>query len=109
MMRARSSVCGGSKSKVFSVMSLSVGLEFELALFARSVKSPTNPTFPSAYHLSQFLISLISVPLLSRYLERVWGTAELLKFSAIVVVASNIIGFGLTWIMWFVLGQDDIL
>ncbi|KAG7561833.1 hypothetical protein FFLO_02734 [Filobasidium floriforme] len=56
----------------------------------------------------EFIISLISIPLLTRYLERVWGPKELLRFSAVVIVASNIIGFGLCWLEFFVLGGREV-
>ncbi|KAK6908389.1 hypothetical protein L486_01957 [Kwoniella mangroviensis CBS 10435] len=54
-------------------------------------------------------ISVISIPLACRYLERVWGIRELIKFSIITIVGSNIIAFGFSWLMWFVLGQQDAL
>lgn len=37
------------------------------------------------------LLSLLSLTLAGRYLERVWGQAELLKFVAVVIGASNAI------------------
>ncbi|CAD6571152.1 MAG: hypothetical protein TREMPRED_000180 [Tremellales sp. Tagirdzhanova-0007] len=54
-------------------------------------------------------ISLVSLPLACRYLERVWGARELFRFSMIVVVASNIIAFGFSWLMYLGLGQEDAL
>ncbi|POY73830.1 hypothetical protein BMF94_3371 [Rhodotorula taiwanensis] len=42
-------------------------------------------------NLIEFLISILTLPLAARYLERVWGAAELLKFVAAVVVVSNVI------------------
>jgi hypothetical protein len=51
---------------------------------------------------------LISVPLCARYLERVWGAKELLKFCGVVIVASNLIAVGLSWILAFVLGKTDL-
>ncbi|OCF31254.1 hypothetical protein I317_06201 [Kwoniella heveanensis CBS 569] len=55
------------------------------------------------------ITSAITVPLACRYLERVWGFKELLRFTAVVVVGSNVIAFGFSWIVWFVLGQEDAL
>ncbi|WVW84452.1 hypothetical protein I302_106486 [Kwoniella bestiolae CBS 10118] len=55
------------------------------------------------------IISAISIPLACRYLERVWGIRELIKFSIITIVGSNVIAFGFSWLMWFVLGQEDAL
>jgi membrane associated rhomboid family serine protease len=34
---------------------------------------------------------MLSLPLAGRYLERVWGQAEFLKFVVVVLVASNAI------------------
>ena len=54
---------------------------------------------------SQFLISLFTLPLAGRYLERVWGQVELLKFVAVVVVASNVIAVAVNIIESVVLGN----
>ncbi|WWC88860.1 uncharacterized protein L201_003775 [Kwoniella dendrophila CBS 6074] len=59
--------------------------------------------------LMGLIVSLISIPLACRYLERVWGIRELIKFSIITIVGSNVIAFGFSWIVWFVLGQEDAL
>ncbi|GAA5916661.1 hypothetical protein JCM6882_001574 [Rhodosporidiobolus microsporus] len=42
-------------------------------------------------NLIEFLLSLLTLPLAARYLERVWGAQELLKFVAVVVFVSNVI------------------
>ncbi|TKA52396.1 hypothetical protein B0A53_05103 [Rhodotorula sp. CCFEE 5036] len=42
-------------------------------------------------NLIEFLISALTLPLAARYLERVWGAAELVKFVVAVVVVSNVI------------------
>ncbi|WWC62306.1 uncharacterized protein I303_104902 [Kwoniella dejecticola CBS 10117] len=55
------------------------------------------------------ILSAISIPLACRYLERVWGIRELIKFSIITIVGSNVIAFGFSWLMWFVLGQEEAL
>ena len=50
----------------------------------------------------------MTLPLCARYLERVWGARELLKFCVVVIVASNVIAVGLSWILWMVLGKADL-
>lgn len=54
------------------------------------------------------MISFVTLPLCARYLERVWGARELVKFCVVVIVASNIIAVGLSWILWIVLGKADL-
>ncbi|KAJ7170059.1 eukaryotic integral membrane protein [Mycena filopes] len=49
--------------------------------------------------------SLIFVPPSLKYLERLWGSIETLKFIAVSVGFSNIIGFGFNWIE-FVFTKD---
>jgi hypothetical protein len=49
------------------------------------------------------------VPASLKYLERVWGSVEILKFIIVTVVASNIIAFGLNWIEYMVLGKELFL
>ncbi|GAA6035830.1 hypothetical protein JCM8097_005727 [Rhodosporidiobolus ruineniae] len=56
-------------------------------------------------NLIEFLVSLLTLPLAGRYLERVWGTQELLKFVAAVVVASNLIACVVNLLESFVLGD----
>lgn len=55
------------------------------------------------------MFSVVTLPLACRYLERIWGARELFRFSAIVIVASNIIAFGFSWLVYFVLGQHEAL
>jgi hypothetical protein len=57
----------------------------------------------------QLIISVVSLGFAARYLERIWGPRELIRFCIIVVVASNIIAFGFSWLSWFVLGTEDSL
>ncbi|WRT67598.1 uncharacterized protein IL334_004570 [Kwoniella shivajii] len=59
--------------------------------------------------ITGLIVSAISIPLACRYLERVWGIKELIKFSIITIVGSNVIAFGFSWIVWFVLGQEEAL
>ncbi|KAI5479456.1 integral membrane DUF1751 family protein [Pseudohyphozyma bogoriensis] len=51
------------------------------------------------------LVSAISLPLSGRYLERIWGQTEFLKFVAVVVVASNIITVVVCLLEGIVLGD----
>jgi len=46
----------------------------------------------------ELILSLIFVPPSLKYLERVWGSVETLKFIAVSVGFSNIIAFGFNWI-----------
>ena len=57
----------------------------------------------------QLVISAISLPLSCRYLERVWGWKELIRFCLIVIVASNVIAFGFSWIIYTAIGQEEAL
>jgi len=52
---------------------------------------------------------VMTLPLACRYLERVWGARELFRFCAIVVVFSNVIAFGFSWLVYIVLGQEEAL
>ncbi|GAA5987266.1 hypothetical protein JCM11641_003387 [Rhodosporidiobolus odoratus] len=56
-------------------------------------------------NLIEFLLSLLTLPLAARYLERVWGTQELLKFVGVVVVVSNVIACIVNFIESIVLGD----
>ncbi|CDZ96708.1 Predicted membrane protein [Phaffia rhodozyma] len=60
-------------------------------------------------NLVEFLISVVSLPLCGRYLERIWGGKELAKFTFVVIVASNVIAIGLSWILYFVLGAEVLV
>lgn len=55
------------------------------------------------------LFSVVTLPLACRYLERVWGSRELFRFCAVVIVASNVIAFGFSWLVYFVLRQEEAL
>jgi Eukaryotic integral membrane protein (DUF1751) len=56
----------------------------------------------------QFIFSLVFIPPGLRYLERLWGSVETLKFIAVTIVFSNIITFGLSWIEAFLFGKPDL-
>ena len=55
------------------------------------------------------MISAISLPLACRYLERIWGPTELVRFCIITIIGSNIIVFGFSWLMFILLGQEEAL
>ncbi|BGP15462.1 hypothetical protein JCM10213v2_003441 [Rhodosporidiobolus nylandii] len=59
-------------------------------------------------NLIEFLLSLLTLPLAGRYLERVWGAQELLKFVGVVVVASNVIACVVNLLESWVLGDQAL-
>lgn len=50
----------------------------------------------------------MTLPLAARYLERVWGPVELLKFVGVTVVASNAIAVAVNVIEATALGQSAL-
>lgn len=58
--------------------------------------------------MSQLAVTLLFVPPSLRYLERLWGAAETLKFIAFTVTISNIIAFGLNWIEFIATRNADM-
>lgn len=56
----------------------------------------------------EFLVSIVSLPLAGRYLERQWGGLELVKFCIVVLVGSNLIAWGLQLLL-FVVFRDEAL
>ncbi|KAK4052530.1 hypothetical protein OIO90_004297 [Microbotryomycetes sp. JL221] len=67
--------------------------------------------FTSAFvenNLIQFIFSLMTLPLAGRYLERVWGQFEFLKFVVVVVVASNVITCIVSYVEAVVLGNPTL-
>ncbi|GFZ45419.1 hypothetical protein JCM24511_03145 [Saitozyma sp. JCM 24511] len=59
--------------------------------------------------LFELVFSAITLPLACRYLERVWGFYELLRFCSIVIVGSNVIAFGFSWLVWMVTSSEEAL
>ncbi|GAA5833958.1 hypothetical protein JCM5353_002609, partial [Sporobolomyces roseus] len=59
-------------------------------------------------NLIEFLVSLLTLPLSGRYLERVWGAQELVKFVVFTIVASNIIAVVVSVIESIVLGNKQL-
>ncbi|KAF9814524.1 hypothetical protein IEO21_05075 [Rhodonia placenta] len=57
----------------------------------------------------ELIFSLLVIPASLRYLERLWGAVELLKFIAATVTISNIIAFGLNWIEFIVFRSPTFL
>jgi hypothetical protein len=57
----------------------------------------------------QFIFSIITLVFATRYLDRIWGFVETLRFSAVVIVGSNIIALGFSWIVYTVTGSQDAL
>ncbi|KAH8099341.1 eukaryotic integral membrane protein [Cristinia sonorae] len=51
----------------------------------------------------ELAFTLLVIPASLRYLERLWGAIETLKFIVVSIVVSNIIAFGLNWLEFFVL------
>ncbi|GAA6059802.1 hypothetical protein JCM10212_003697 [Sporobolomyces blumeae] len=59
-------------------------------------------------NLIEFLVSLLTLPLCGRYLERVWGAQELVKFVVFTVVVSNVIAVVVSVIESVVLGNKAL-
>ena len=57
----------------------------------------------------EFLVSVVSLPLAARYLERQWGAVELIKFSVVVLVGSNIIAWGLQLLLFGVFRKEVLI
>ena len=57
----------------------------------------------------EFLVSIVSLPLAARYLERQWGAVELIKFSVVVLVGSNIIAWGLQLLLFAVFRKEVLI
>ncbi|KAH8835492.1 eukaryotic integral membrane protein [Flagelloscypha sp. PMI_526] len=58
--------------------------------------------------LLELLLTLLFIPASLKYLERLWGTLELVKFIIVTVVASNIITVAVNWIEFVVLRNADL-
>ncbi|KAF5388473.1 hypothetical protein D9757_004648 [Collybiopsis confluens] len=56
----------------------------------------------------ELVITLITIPPTLRYLERIWGSIETLKFIIATVGASNIIAFGFNWIEFIATSNADM-
>jgi len=56
----------------------------------------------------EFIASMIFVPPSLRYLERLWGSVELLKFIAVSVAIPNVIAFAFNWIEFVATKDADL-
>ncbi|SJL06197.1 uncharacterized protein ARMOST_09533 [Armillaria ostoyae] len=56
----------------------------------------------------EFVATIIFVPASLKYLERLWGSIETLKFIVVSVGVSNIIGFGFNWIEFVATKNADV-
>ncbi|KJA25894.1 hypothetical protein HYPSUDRAFT_134134 [Hypholoma sublateritium FD-334 SS-4] len=59
-------------------------------------------------NIFEFIASIIFVPPSLKYLERLWGSVETLKFIVVSIVASNIIAFGFNWIEFIATRNADL-
>ncbi|GAA5941741.1 uncharacterized protein JCM15063_002658 [Sporobolomyces koalae] len=59
-------------------------------------------------NMIEFLVSLLTLPLSGRYLERVWGASELVKFVLFTVIVSNGIAVVVSVIESIVLGNQQL-
>ncbi|KAK7465374.1 hypothetical protein VKT23_005352 [Stygiomarasmius scandens] len=57
----------------------------------------------------ELIITLIAIPPSLRYLERLWGSIETLKFIVVCIGFSNIIAFGFNWIEYIATSQELFL
>ncbi|OBZ79453.1 hypothetical protein A0H81_01206 [Grifola frondosa] len=57
----------------------------------------------------ELIVTLLVIPASLRYLERLWGAVETLKFIAVSITVSNIIAFGLNWLEFMVLSNPVFL
>jgi membrane associated rhomboid family serine protease len=58
--------------------------------------------------LWELAITLITIPPTLRYLERLWGSIETLKFIIATVGVSNIIAFGFNWLEFIGTSNADL-
>jgi len=56
-----------------------------------------------------FFFTVIFIPPSLRYLERLWGSLETIKFLVVTIVFTNIITFGANWLEYFILRKDMFL
>lgn len=56
----------------------------------------------------QLVLTLVFVPVSLRYLERLWGAIETLKFIVVVTAIPNVISFALNWLEFLVFRNADL-
>jgi len=54
-------------------------------------------------------ITLLVIPASLRYLERLWGAVETLKFIVVTVAVSNVIAFGVNWLEYVIFQKPGLL
>ena len=59
--------------------------------------------------IPQLIFTLITIPASLRYLERLWGSIETLKFIVVTIGGSNIIAVGLNCLEYLVLRNPNFL
>ena len=59
-------------------------------------------------NLSQLILSLVFVPVSLRYLERLWGAIETLKFILVVTAIPNVISFAANWLEFLIFRNADL-
>ena len=73
------------------------------------VRRPTQSQPNSSCNvISQLIFTLVAIPPCLRYLERLWGAVETIKFVAVTATFSNIIAFGLNWIEFVLFKNADL-
>lgn len=60
------------------------------------------------FTILQLLVTLLVIPASLRYLERLWGTIETVKFIVVTIVVSNIIAFAFNWIEFIATRNADL-
>jgi len=58
--------------------------------------------------ITELLVTLIVIPASLRYLERLWGTIETIKFIVVSIVVSNVIVFAVNWIEYIMTKNADL-
>ena len=57
-------------------------------------------------NIVELFFSTLSLGFAARYLERVWGPKELIRFCVVTIVGSNVIAFGFAWLTYLVIGAE---
>lgn len=83
----------------------SVFVETSVYEVRRHPRSHPNSLFNA---LLQLIFTLVAIPPCLRYLERLWGAVETIKFVVVTATFSNIIAFGLNWIEFILFKNADL-
>lgn len=59
-------------------------------------------------HFIELIVTLITIPLSLRYLERLWGAIETIKFVLITIGVSNLIGLFVNWLEFVLFGHSEV-